>query len=103
MAHQYDVNNKMAPLMEATVLGSSVFVMFFPFFKQDQFYQGWTAEHSAEHTTKTFTGFWLFGCFTGHYSWRSRSSGQTLQDTQTGEASQRARKTLLAGIKNDIA
>ncbi len=35
MAHQYDVNNKMAPLMEATVLGSSVFVMFlfvFPLF-----------------------------------------------------------------------
>ncbi len=39
------------------------FVMFlfvfpvFLFLKQYQFYQGWNAEHSAEHTTKYFTGF----------------------------------------------
>ncbi len=51
----------MAPQMAATVLCSSVFVLFlfvfpvFLFLKNDQFYQGWTAEHSAEHTTKSFT------------------------------------------------
>ncbi len=41
----------------------TVFVCFscFLFLKNYQFYQGWTAEHSAEHTTKSFTGFWLFG------------------------------------------
>ncbi len=70
-------------------LFSNVFVCFscFLFLKEDQFYQGWTAEHLAEHTTKSFTGFWLFGRFTGCLSWRSRSSGQTLQDLQMGEAS----------------
>ncbi len=77
--------------MAATVLCSSVFVLFlfvfpvFLFLKHDQFYQGWTAEHSAEHTTKSFTGFWLFGHFAGHCNWRSHSSGQTLQDAQTGK------------------
>ncbi len=41
----------------------TVFVCFscFLFLKNDQFYQGWTAEHSAEHTTKSFTEFGLFG------------------------------------------
>ncbi len=62
-----------------------VCVSCFLFLKHDQFYQGWTAEHSAEHTKKSFTGFWLFGRFAGHCSWRSRSAGQTLQDTQTGK------------------
>ncbi len=39
-----------------------LFFLFVFFLKHDQFYQGWIAEHSAEHTTKSFTGFWLFGC-----------------------------------------
>ncbi len=53
----------MAPLMAATVLGSSVFLMFLfvflllLFLKQDQFCQGWTAEHSAEHTTNLLPDF----------------------------------------------
>ncbi len=80
------------------------FVMFlfvfpvFLFLKQYQFYQGWNAEHSAEHTTKYFTGFGLFRHFTGHCSLQSRSSGQTLQDTQTGEAIWCARETSPAWI-----
>ncbi len=90
-------NNKMALLMAATVLGSSVFVMFLfvflCFFCFSIKISLWTAEHSAEHTTTSFTGFWLFGRFTGHCSCLSRSSGQTLQDTQTGEASRCACET----------
>ncbi len=72
--------NKMAPQMAATVLCSSVFVLFlfvfpvFLFLKHDQFYQGRTAEHSAEHTTKSFTGFWSFVRFAGHCSRRSSSA-----------------------------
>ncbi len=64
----------------------NVFVCFscFLFLKHDQFYQGWTAEHSAEHTTKYFTGFWLFGRFAGHCRgaavlfrrWRTRRRGK---------------------------
>ncbi len=83
-----------------------MFLFVFPvflFLKHDQFYQGWTAEYSAEHTTKSFTGFWLFWHFAGHCSWRSRSSGQMLQDAQTGEASRRAREASSARIKNAVA
>ncbi len=53
----------MASQMAATVLGSLVFVLsllvfpVFLFLKHDQFYQGWTAEHSAEHTTTFVTDF----------------------------------------------
>ncbi len=95
--------------MAATVLCSSVFVLFlfvfsvFLFLKNDQCNQEWTAEHSAEHTTKSFTVFWLFGRFAGHCSWWSRSAGQTLQDAQTGEASRRACEASSARIKNAVA
>ncbi len=69
----------------------NVFVCFscFLFLKHDQFYQGWTAEHSAEHTTKSFTEFGLFWHFAEHCSWQSHSSGQMLQDTQAGVLHQR--------------
>ncbi len=44
------------------------FSCFFLFVKHDQFHQGRTAEHLAEHTTKSPTGFRLFGCFAEHIS-----------------------------------
>ncbi len=80
----------MASQMAATVLGSLVFVLsllvfpVFLFLKHDQFYQGWTAEHSAEHTTTLVTGFRLFRHFAGHCSWGSSIAGQTLQDYADG-------------------
>ncbi len=80
------------------------FCLFFLFFKYDQFYQGWSAEHSAEHTTKSFTGFWFFGRFAGHCSRWSRSSGQTLQEAQAvGQVSRRAREAQTARISNGVA
>ncbi len=66
--------------MAAIVLGSPVvlvFLLVFPVFlfvKHDQFHQGRTAEHLAEHTTISPTGFWLFGCFAEHSSRRSCSA-----------------------------
>ncbi len=96
----------MAPLMAATVLGSSVFLMFFfcfLFLKQDQFCQGWTAEHSAEHTTNLLPDFDYLVILLDIVVGRSRSSGLTLQDAQTEEASQRARKASSARIKNAVA
>ncbi len=80
---------KMALHMAAMVLGSPVglvFLLVFPVFlfvEHNQFYQAWTAEHSAENTTKS-TGFRLLWCFAKHSSWRSSCAVQTLQDTQTG-------------------
>ncbi len=50
------------------------------------------AEHLAEHTTKYFTEFPIFGRFAERCSWRSSSAGQTLQEAQTKEASWRARE-----------
>ncbi len=50
--------SKIVPHMAATVhcifSVCTAFVSFscFLFLKHDQFYQGWTDEHSAEHTTK---------------------------------------------------
>uniref|UniRef100_A0A8C2A1W3 C-type lectin domain-containing protein n=1 Tax=Cyprinus carpio TaxID=7962 RepID=A0A8C2A1W3_CYPCA len=76
---------------------------FFLFNKHDQFHQGRTAEHSAEHTTRSFTGFQLFRCFTERCCRGSSGADQTLQDAQTGKACWIACQTQEAHFSNTVA
>ncbi len=87
----------MAPQMAATVLRSSVCVMFIFFFPVFCFSNtiSFTRDELLNIRQNTPQNL-LFGCFAGHCSWRSPSSGQTLQDAQKGEASRF--RTLLPSI-----
>ncbi len=82
--------SKMALQMAATVLCSSVFVLFlfvFPvlcFSKTSSFTRD-ELLNIRQNTHKIFYRILIIRMFCGHCSsWRSRSSGLTLQDTQTG-------------------
>ncbi len=93
------LSSKMVLQMTATVLCSSVFVLFlfvFPVFCFSKMIS-FTRDELLNIRQNTLQ------CFAGHCSWRSRSAGQTLQDVQTGEAGRRAREASSARIKNAVA